>query len=266
MDFENLGLSPVSGSPLPGDQSIEENLGLTDGVPMLKNKTKRLNYNLNTELLLSKRGLPELRRYASNFKFKRHQPSRLRRDPRRDKFVNSVAFQNLTRILQMYQVWGHNIFPKARLADFIDLVKKTGNKKEIKAYRIECIEEEVARIRGLEHGFGIDIGEDAGNGDNLKNTNSTNDNLPNRQSQSVDEDEDDEEIRRPTRTNNLFVGDDYDDSEPAPTSTSQPPDELESLLTRNNDDNLDDFDLADFAENEADQYEDEMDVMRELGI
>lgn len=50
--------------------------------------------------------------------------------------------EDLTRILNFYQLWAHRLFPRAKFDDFIPMARKTGKKSRIKQLRNNWIEEE----------------------------------------------------------------------------------------------------------------------------
>ncbi|KAG0662445.1 chromosome segregation in meiosis- protein [Maudiozyma exigua] len=84
-------------------------------------KTRRPQVKLTTERLLSCGGLPYVMKNA---------PKSIKISSRRN------AQQNLSGIVQFYQLWAHELFPKAKFRDFIKLCETLGKTdKTLREYR-----------------------------------------------------------------------------------------------------------------------------------
>lgn len=91
-------------------------------------KTRRVQPKLTSDILLSERGLPYL---------VKHGPKRLRISTRRNK-----PYDNLSRIVQFYQLWAHELYPRAKFRDFVKLCQNMKNDKAVRSYRTElCLRE-----------------------------------------------------------------------------------------------------------------------------
>ena len=77
--------------------------------------------------LLSQSGIPKLRRISKErlrFRGKGHE------------------FTDVQRLLNTYQLWLDDLFPKAKFADGLALIEKVGHKKRLKIMRQEWINED----------------------------------------------------------------------------------------------------------------------------
>lgn len=77
--------------------------------------------------LLSQNGIPKLRRISKTklkFRGKGHE------------------FADVQRLLNTYQLWLDDLFPKAKFADGLTIIEKLGHKKRMKVMRQEWINEE----------------------------------------------------------------------------------------------------------------------------
>lgn len=104
--------------------SFQPDLGVDDEVVV---KTRRKYAKLDESKFLEFEGIPKLRKHIVprlRLKGKGHE--------RRD----------LTKLLGTYQLWAHNLFPKANFDDFIYLAKRAGSTRSMRAYRRQWIEED----------------------------------------------------------------------------------------------------------------------------
>ncbi|QLQ80135.1 hypothetical protein HG537_0D01360 [Torulaspora globosa] len=84
-------------------------------------RRRRPQVKLTAERLLGERGLPYVMKQA---------PKAIRISKRRNEH------DNLSHIIQFYQLWAHDLFPKARFDDFIKLCHSLGKSdKELREYR-----------------------------------------------------------------------------------------------------------------------------------
>lgn len=85
-------------------------------------RKRRVQVKLTAERLLSEKGLPYLLK---------HGPKRVRISRKR-----KSAYNNLSHIIQFYQLWAHELFPKAKFKDFLKLCHTLGKSdKVLREYR-----------------------------------------------------------------------------------------------------------------------------------
>lgn len=93
-------------------------------------KRRRPQVKLTSERLLGEKGLPYLMRNGP----KRVRISSSRRN----------AHDNLSHIIQFYQLWAHDVYPKAKFNDFIRLCHSLGKSdKLLREYRTNLYREEI---------------------------------------------------------------------------------------------------------------------------
>ncbi|KAL8714999.1 MAG: hypothetical protein Q9220_000956 [cf. Caloplaca sp. 1 TL-2023] len=92
---------------------------------------------LDEARLLCQAGIPKLRRIAKGkFKFK----------------GKGHEFSDLARMLNVYQLWLDDLYPRAKFADGLTMIEKLGHKKRIQIMRREWIDEGKPRQRhGVEN-------------------------------------------------------------------------------------------------------------------
>ncbi|BCR87037.1 Chromosome segregation in meiosis protein 3 [Aspergillus chevalieri] len=111
---------PPSGSEGPG-----LGLGLDEEVKV--SKKRQPVAKLDESRLLSQNGIPKLRRTAKTklrFKGKGHE------------------FSDAARLLNFYQLWLDDLFPRAKFADGLSIIEKLGHSKRLQTMRREWIDEE----------------------------------------------------------------------------------------------------------------------------
>lgn len=110
-------LSPGEGGQGEGDLLGEGNDGeVSKLVEVPKRKVvKRPQPKLDTQRLISERGLPALRTLFDDVKFK----------------GKGHEAENLRVLMQKMENWAHRLFPKLQFEDFITRVEKLGAKKEV---------------------------------------------------------------------------------------------------------------------------------------
>lgn len=125
--FEDEAFPPLPPPHSPGQGGQEDGDPFADGdndgdvskladVPAAKRKgVKRPQPKLDSQRLISERGLPALRTLFDNvhFKGKGHEAS------------------DLKLLMQKMENWAHRLYPKLQFEDFIDRVEKLGTKKEV---------------------------------------------------------------------------------------------------------------------------------------
>ncbi|CAG8959846.1 hypothetical protein HYFRA_00001755 [Hymenoscyphus fraxineus] len=107
------------------EKSSAAGLGIDEEIEVTR-KPRAPRVKLDEHRLLSAAGIPKLRKKAKNhlkFKGKGHE------------------FSDATRLLQFYQLWLDDLFPKARFLDALAMVEKMGHKKMMQSARVEWINE-----------------------------------------------------------------------------------------------------------------------------
>ncbi|CAI7583858.1 unnamed protein product [Penicillium pancosmium] len=104
-------------------------LGLDEEVKVTKKRQPVAKLDENR--LLSQSGIPKLRQSAKKklrFKGKGHE------------------FSDAARLLNFYQLWLDELFPRAKFADGLAMIEKLGHTKRIQTMRREWIEEEKPKL------------------------------------------------------------------------------------------------------------------------
>ncbi|KAK2760366.1 chromosome segregation in meiosis- protein [Arachnomyces sp. PD_36] len=104
-------------------------LGLDEEVTVTKKRKPTVKFDETR--LLSQAGIPKLRKTAKTslkFKGKGHE------------------FSDAARLLNFYQLWLDDLFPRAKFADGLSMVEKLGHSKRIQVMRKEWIDEGKPRL------------------------------------------------------------------------------------------------------------------------
>ncbi|CUS22262.1 LAQU0S05e01376g1_1 [Lachancea quebecensis] len=110
------GLGPDGDAPLQDPTAIAA-------------RARRPQVKLTAEKLCSAKGLPAIMKHA---------PRRLRISKRRS------SYDNLCHLLQFYQLWAHDLYPKAKFHDFVALCRNLGKTDpQLREYRIELLRQEL---------------------------------------------------------------------------------------------------------------------------
>lgn len=184
-----------------------------------------------------------------------------------------LEYNNLTQVLQFYQLWCHGLFPKAPFKDCIHLIRLLGSKSpRLTLYRRELIEIELNKLR-VEKGIidDADFDEESARAQALDPSNPL---LTTRLDSDGDDGDDDWEFMNGGRSNGLFVGEDFvavpsDPSQTSPTKVSSDDSNDGRLELSNRQDHIpDNDDIMDFEEEAHDEPEDHHDeelmLMREF--
>ncbi|TVY59470.1 Chromosome segregation in meiosis protein 3 [Lachnellula cervina] len=99
-------------------------LGIDEEIEVTR-KPRAPRVKLDEHRLLSKNGIPKLRKKAKNLKFK----------------GKGHEYSDASRLLAFYQLWLDDLFPKARFLDALAMVEKMGHKKMMQSARMEWINE-----------------------------------------------------------------------------------------------------------------------------
>ncbi|KAH8816827.1 replication fork protection component Swi3-domain-containing protein [Xylogone sp. PMI_703] len=101
-----------------------DGLGIDEEIEISK-KPRVPRVKLDDNRLLSAAGIPRLRNKAKHLKFK----------------GKGHEYSDAARLLEFYQLWLDDIFPKARFLDALEMVEKAGHKKRVQMMRMEWINE-----------------------------------------------------------------------------------------------------------------------------
>ncbi|AOA64424.1 Replication fork associated factor [Komagataella phaffii CBS 7435] len=221
------------------DETNQDLLG-----PKKSTSTRRKLYVLNEDVLLSSKGYPDLLRQCQNFKFKKRKPYK--------EFTRSYHMENMEKLLQMYQLWGHQVYPRANFNDFTKVCARASNRPRVKRWRVQTTKDEINRKFYNETGQFDDILVENGEKDELPVREST----PGETTVFSNTEPQDS-----TLNTHLFVDDDDDDiyttmpSNSTSTSASKDPTHEEML----------DIDEPTVQNQELD-FQDELEAMREMGM
>ncbi|KIW20318.1 hypothetical protein PV08_00893 [Exophiala spinifera] len=111
------------------DDGSDADLGINKEVKV--NKKRKPIAKLDEARLLSAPGIPKLRALARSGKFSK----KLRLKGK------GHEFSDVARLLNYYQLWLDNLYPRAKFADGLQLVEKVGHSKRMRIMRKEWIDE-----------------------------------------------------------------------------------------------------------------------------
>lgn len=139
---QNLSNDAILG--LDVDLPIQDNYNYPDiGADLLEDdvshtsktlpRPKRLTDKLTPDLMTSSKGVPKIMKRAKTFKFEKRSKAKTSYDLNyknvrylnRDKFGEDHHFKNLTKVLEMYQSWGHDLSSHLKFDRFINNVFKS---------------------------------------------------------------------------------------------------------------------------------------------
>lgn len=122
---------------------------------------------------------------------------------------NKSSFENLSNIVQVYQLWAHQLYPKAKFKDFIKLSQQLGRTDRVlREYRKSVIRKELGLEMVGEEEVNREIME---NNDNIIRNNNGQDVIV--QANSTENNDDDEIKSQPNRRNVFVPEDDSDDDD-----------------------------------------------------
>ncbi|RHZ52735.1 Chromosome segregation in meiosis protein 3 [Aspergillus thermomutatus] len=127
---------PNDGAPMQSSARDESGLGLGLDEEVKVTKKRQPVAKLDESRLLSQPGIPKLRRTAKNklrFKGKGHE------------------FSDAARLLNFYQLWLDDLFPRAKFADGLAIIERLGHSKRLQTMRKEWIDEEKPRVTSENH-------------------------------------------------------------------------------------------------------------------
>lgn len=151
--------------PLTGGVASDPTM-INDDPTAVNAKVRRPQVKLTAERLLSPNGLPYVMKHA---------PKRVRISKSRS------TYENLEHIIQFYQLWAHELFPKAKFKDFVRLCNSLGKTDaDLRNYRTELFRADMENQFG--DGYRSDKQNSANNSQPVTSTQ-----LPNNDANSNDE-------------------------------------------------------------------------------
>ncbi|KAF3481013.1 chromosome segregation in meiosis protein 3 [Arthroderma uncinatum] len=121
----------ASNNPTKPDGDI---LGIDDEIKVTKKRAPIVK--LDETRLLSQAGIPKLRKTAKTklkLKGKGHE------------------FSDAARLLNFYQLWLDDLYPRAKFSDGLSIIEKLGHTKRLQVMRKEWIDEGKSRTRGIDN-------------------------------------------------------------------------------------------------------------------
>lgn len=119
---------------------------------LIQMKRSRTMMKLDCEKLLSSKGLPHLLKTG---------PKRARISKHKDEY------QNLCHFLQFYQLWAHELYPKAKFRDFVIMCDRLGKGNgDLREYRMRMLSAEL----GMEPVGELSINNGLGPEDDIEST------------------------------------------------------------------------------------------------
>lgn len=275
---------------------LDQNIKLTSRSKIAKidnerifNKQKGLNYIIQNHTKLKR--IFHKNDKALQKKLLSNKSSLSSKAVRQMKYENE--YNNLSSILQFYQLWCHGLFPKAKFKDCIQLIRAFGAKSsQLKIYRRELIEKE---LRELKESKGI-IDKTERPAESIDDQEQLDQLQGNTHPQEIPQsiDDDDWSFMNTNESNGLFVGDDdlyhtpsnlvsaetHKDEESISKLENEPIGSNQNDIANNADDSDDPFSDDDIPievnkqpeypypemDTNDKEYEDEMEVMREMGL
>ncbi|POS85676.1 hypothetical protein EPUL_001959 [Erysiphe pulchra] len=123
-NYQPAPLPEKRDKPVQASIHLSNDLGIDDEIELTR-KQRAPRVKLDEKLLLSPAGIPKLQSKAKSFKFK----------------GKGYEFSDISNLLNMYQLWLDDLFPKAKFLDALALVEKLGHKKTIQTMRMSWINE-----------------------------------------------------------------------------------------------------------------------------
>ncbi|EEB07970.2 replication fork protection complex subunit Swi3 [Schizosaccharomyces japonicus yFS275] len=120
-ELTNIPDVPSTDGKKPEEEKFD--LGLDEEVVIKKERKPRIK--LDEDYLLSENGIPRLRKTAPSLRFK----------------GKNHEAQDMKRLLAFYQLWAHEMFPKAKFDDTIIGLQSLGKRRMMKIHRRHWIEE-----------------------------------------------------------------------------------------------------------------------------
>ncbi|GIJ82504.1 chromosome segregation in meiosis-protein [Aspergillus pseudoviridinutans] len=139
--------TPSNGVPMQSSARDESGLGLGLDEEVKVTKKRQPVAKLDESRLLSQPGIPKLRRTAKKklrFKGKGHE------------------FSDAARLLNFYQLWLDDLFPRAKFADGLAIIERLGHSKRLQAMRKEWIDEDKPKVTSENHNVPLQVSESSG--------------------------------------------------------------------------------------------------------
>lgn len=168
---------------------------------------------------------------------------------------NLLQFKDAARLLNFYQLWLDDLFPRAKFADGLTMIEKLGHSKRIQVMRREWIDEEKPRLHNSEL-----TREELENHHVLKDSTNSNHNtaaIP--------------QSREATPDQDLFIPDPDETARPTISFPGPEDDDLDDLL-REQDDTMTDLrpempaSSSRAPNGDDDEYDADYEAMKELGM
>ncbi|CCK73460.1 Csm3p NDAI_0G04770 [Naumovozyma dairenensis CBS 421] len=134
----------------PTSIALDTNLATTSADPTaILTTSRRTQVKLTTERLLTEKGLPYLLKNGpKNIKISKKKKTDVHGKPTKA----TTTYDNLTNITRFYQIWAHQLYPKAKFKDFLKLAYTLGKTdKNLRNYRIELFQAEMDKDRDDDH-------------------------------------------------------------------------------------------------------------------
>lgn len=134
-DLFDLGADGQAATNADGTPKVDDDLDLDDAPA----KKRRIVAKLDEERLLGPSGFPLLREHMKKLKIKGKGHEVRDSTGRRSHFdanpplltLSAIQRQDLKRVLTMYQLWSHQMYPKTNLRDTLVTVEKLCHKRTI---------------------------------------------------------------------------------------------------------------------------------------
>ncbi|KAI9721089.1 MAG: hypothetical protein M1812_002570 [Candelaria pacifica] len=127
-----------------GKKGTSAGLGIDEEIKVTR-KRKPIA-KLDADRLLAPAGIPKLRRISKErfkFKGKRHE------------------YTDVARLLNIYQLWLDDLYPRAKFADGLAIIEKLGHTKRMQIMRKQWIDEGKPKASATEYAENQDVGTDS---------------------------------------------------------------------------------------------------------
>ncbi|XP_065062187.1 TIMELESS-interacting protein-like [Rhopilema esculentum] len=134
-----LGTEDSPGLALDGNEEVGEKETASGSITGSKSDKlrKRAAHQLNEKIVCSKKGLSELAKMFEGVEFK-----------------SGKEEQNLKKLLEYFEYWAHQLYPRYSFEDVVEKVEALGSKKVVKQHAHSVKTGEAAK---LEYEEGLDV-------------------------------------------------------------------------------------------------------------
>lgn len=130
--------------PEPWSQKKKDaDAGLGVDEEVVVSKKRQPAPKLDDQRLLSDPGIPRLRKISKDrlrFKGKGHEVG-IRSHGSKRKHLTRLQYGDIARMLNMYQLWLDDLYPRAKFADALAIIEKVGHTKRMQMMRKDWIDE-----------------------------------------------------------------------------------------------------------------------------